>query len=413
MTAARSVVAAVNSCLAAIARREPEVRAWVHLDEPGALRRAAELDAEGPQPLTGLTVGLKDLIDTAAMPTAYGSPIYRDHRPNTDAAIVGLLERAGVCVVGKTVTTEFALMVPGSTVNPRRAGHSPGGSSSGSAAAVAAGMVDIAIGTQTYGSVIRPAGYCGVYGFTPSFGTVPMTGIRPMAPRFDKIGWFARSLDEIDAAHEALTGERAAPDRPVPRVGVLKLAGVDGLAAEVRAIEPLLHAALGDRADVVELALLPELAEVTRLHHAAASWEIALSLRAEYEGQPDRVSAPVREFVRNGLAVSQLGHDAAVTELAVAAANVLRVFDEVDVVITPATIDEAPAGLAFTGDPLFCTPWTALGCPALTVPGLTGATGLPLGLQVVAAPGQDCRALDSARALQLDHLPARSQPGRR
>lgn len=400
-----SAAAGVDRCRQTIASHEPHVRAWVHLQEHAVTdRRVRELDAAPDGPLTGRTVGLKDLIDTATMPTGYGSPIHRDHRPAADAAVVSLIERAGGCVLGKTVTTEFALMTPGPTVNPQRPGHTPGGSSSGSAAAVAAGMADVGIGTQTYGSMIRPGAYCGVWAFTPSFGTVSMAGIRPLAPSFDKIGWFTRSLDELETVHEALTGERRTADPVMPSVGILALADVDGLAPEVQAIEPLLHDRFGDRTEVLQVRLQSQLTEVIGLHHIVASWEIAQGLRSEYEEHPDLLSAPVRAFIESGRAVSQDQRAVAAAELATIGQEVLRVFDTVDVVITPATVGEAPRGLVYTGDPMFCTPWTALGCPAMAVPGLRGATGLPLGLQVVAAPGRDRRALDAARALRFENL---------
>ncbi len=407
MTGRRSAVTSVQGALAAIAEREPSVRAWTYVDADGALDRARGIDATPLRALSGLTFGLKDLIDTADMPTSYGSTADPDRRPHRDADVVGLIQAVGGCIIGKTVTTEFALMTPGPTHNPHRTGHTPGGSSSGSAAAVAAGMVDVGIGTQTYGSMIRPAGYCGVYGYTPTYGAVSMTGICPMAPSYDKIGWYTRSLDELELVYTGLIGELDDDSSSSRlRVGAVALDEWPDLSPDVRTAMSTVRDHLAESADVISLDLRSDLTEVIRLHHIIASSEIAVARREQVAR--GILSAPVGEFVAAGAAVTDARRIEATALLADLRARVLRVFQEVDVVITPSTTGEAPAGLEYTGDPVFCTPWTALGSPALAVPMTTGSSGLPLGVQLVAAPGRDCRAFRSARALRLSGL----RPGR-
>ncbi|URN02986.1 amidase [Actinomadura madurae] len=381
----------VTRSLAVVRRLEPRVRAWAHLDGRACLERAGHADREAPGPLTGLVAGVKDLVDTAGMPTSYGSVVYADHRPRADAAVVRLLKDAGGFVLGKTVTTEFALMTPGPTTNPWRETHTPGGSSSGSAAAVACGMADVAVGTQTYGSLIRPASFCGVWAFKPSRGRVPVTGVRPMAPSFDQIGWFARSPALIETVHRAVAG--APPVRPLsapPRLGFLDVSAWPGLEPEVPAsLAALREAAARRGATVVELDLADLLRRAGEAHHTAASSEIAESLRPEVERHGDRLSAPLRGFVAEGARVTPADRAAAHAVLRGLGARLAAALETVDALLLPSAVGEAPRGLASTGDPVFCSPWTAVGFPALNVPGATGATGLPIGAQLVAGPERD------------------------
>lgn len=385
-----TVAEGVSRALSAVRRHEPRVRAWAYLDEEGCRTREAL-----PGPLSGLTIGVKDLIDTAGMPTSYGSPIYKDHRPRADAAVVRLLRDAGGFVLGKTVTTEFAVMTPGPTTNPWRETHTPGGSSSGSAAAVACGMADLAVGTQTYGSLIRPASFCGVWAFKPTRGLVPIDGLKPLAPSFDQVGWFARTPTLLETVHGCLTGALPVRSLPSPRLGVLDLTGRDDLDPAVpRALKRLC-----DRADGVVLELGALLAEITAVHHTAASHEIARNLRPETKRHADLISAPLRGFLAEGAAVSVERHAEALARLDVLRTALEEALSAVDVLVTPSAPGEAPYGLGFTGDPVFCSPWTAVGFPALNLPGATGATGLPVGLQLVAAPGRDTALLAAARRL--------------
>jgi Asp-tRNA(Asn)/Glu-tRNA(Gln) amidotransferase A subunit family amidase len=400
MTTATASEAVLRS-LGAIRKYEHRVRAFRHVDESHARQRAETVDASPPGPLSGLTVGVKDLIDTATMPTSYGSGLYAGHRPVTDAAVVDLINGAGGCVVGKTVTTEFALMTPGPTTNPHRAEHTPGGSSSGSAAAVAAGMVDIGIGTQTYGSVIRPAAFCGVFGFKPTYGAVPLAGVRLMAKAFDTVGWMARSLETIERVLGAVT-ELPAADAAngEPRIGTTDSGTPRDLSHAIRAL-PGVRSVVPEIAEiaVAPVALSDELEQVSRCHGVVAEYQIGRSLAREYESAGPNLSAALREFVRRGLAIADSEYTEAANELARRTTATLAVFSEFDVLLTPCAPGEAPRGLEYTGDPRYCTPWTALGCPALCLPAASGTTGLPIGVQLVAAPGRDRTLLRVAREL--------------
>jgi Asp-tRNA(Asn)/Glu-tRNA(Gln) amidotransferase A subunit family amidase len=385
------VTMSVARSLRVVRRLEPRIRAWAHLDERDGLERAARADRRPAGPLTGLVVGVKDLVDTADMPTSYGSAIYADHRPSADAAIVGLLRDAGGFILGKTVTTEFALMTAGPTRNPWRSTHTPGGSSSGSAAAVACGMVDVAVGTQTYGSLIRPASFCGVWAFKPSRGRVPAGGVKPLAPSFDQVGWYAASPALLVRVNRLVTG--APPVRSAaspPRLGFLDLSAWPGLEPEVPAGLARLREVVSLRgATVVDLDLADLLLRTGEAHHTAASAEIAESLRPELEHHRELLSAPLRDFLAEGARVGRADRDAAHAALRDLGAKLAAELAAVDALLLPSAVGEAPAGLASTGDPVFCSPWTAVGFPAMNLPGAVGATRLPIGWQLVAGPEQD------------------------
>lgn len=380
----RSAAAAVEESLDTIAQRESVVRAWAHLDEERARREASD---EPQGPLRGLTLGVKDIFDTADQPTEYGSPIYSGHRPASDAAVVAQLRRAGAVVLGKTHTAELAWSAPAPTTNPLRATHTPGGSSSGSAAAVAAGMVDLAVGTQTAGSVIRPASFCGVLGLKPTFGLLATSGVKQAAPSLDTVGLFACDLQVLDVALEAL-----AP-------GATRVDATDGAPTRFA----LARTELWERADddckaVVEDAAgrlgaashsMPE--DFLGLADAAAQiqlFEGARSLAWERRAHPELLSEQLTEALERG---ERIGFDTyseirrrALHSRGPKSLDVL--FGPADVLVTPASVGEAPLGLASTGDPVFNRLWTLLGCPAISVPGQRGATGLPIGVQLVARP---------------------------
>jgi Asp-tRNA(Asn)/Glu-tRNA(Gln) amidotransferase A subunit family amidase len=314
-------------------------------------------------------------------------------------------------VLGKTVTTEFALMTPGPTTNPHRASHTPGGSSSGSAAAVAAGMVDVGIGTQTYGSVVRPSSFCGVFGFKPTLAAVPTAGVRPLAPAFDTVGWMAGTLDLVVRVLVALTGAQSGTRFHDPRVGTVYAGRATRLSDAIRALPGIQTAVSSAEVNVQPVGLEGELELLSSLHGVVAEHQIGRALKGEYEDSRPGLSTPLKEFVRRGLAISEDACAEAVAELAARAPTILDVFSTVDVVLGPSARGEAPRGLAFTGDPCFCTPWTALGCPALNVPASTGATGLPIGVQLVAAPGRDADLLHAARVLFPSLPPSAAQVG--
>lgn len=406
---------------------EPQVQAWAFLDREDLLDQCSDADlghqrgaAEGP--LSGVPVGIKDIIDVRGMPTGDGTVLHEGRIPRRDAALVGRLRRAGGIPMGKTVTTELATYAPGKTRNPHRSAsgdHTPGGSSSGSAAAVAAGMVPLAIGTQTNGSVIRPASFCGVYGFKPTFGLIARTGVLTQSPPLDQVGVFARDLDDIALLAQALCGHdeadpatRAQPAPPLrtlvraepPMRPVLAFVRtpfwerMDGDAQEAFAE---LGEVLGEVSHPHDLPAFG--AEAIGWHRTIMEADLAASFALEYERGRDRLSPSLRAQIDRGRQVSAVDYRQALERIPTLVAYFDELFAGFDAIVTPATLGTAPAGLESTGDPLMCSLWTLAGLPALSLPLLHGANGLPLGVQLVGRRGDDARLLRTARWL-VNHL---------
>ncbi len=398
-------VGLVEGLLDRIAALEPEVRAWAFLDPAIALDAARRIDRDGPRgPLAGVPVGVKDIIDTADMPTGYGSPLYAGHRPPRDASCVALLRRMGGLVLGKTVTTEFAYFGPGPTRNPHDPARTPGGSSSGSAAAVAAGMVPVAFGTQTAASISRPASYCGVVGYKPSFGLLDRTGVRPFADSLDTLGALARTVDDAAWFCFALAG-RPAPDLSADpgavAIGLCRTHEWDQAAPESRAALETAAArlsALG--ATVREVSLPAPFRNLWRDQKRIMAVEGARACAAEMNAAPDRLSAPLRELIALGEATTPDELDQALDRAARARAAFPAVMDGLDALICPAAMGEAPEGIAATGNPIFSRVWTLLGVPSLAVPGCAGPNGMPVGVQVVGRYRDDARTLAVAALLE-------------
>jgi Asp-tRNA(Asn)/Glu-tRNA(Gln) amidotransferase A subunit family amidase len=370
-----SSVELVSACLERIAACEPELRAWAHLDSEAALAQARERDGEAPRgPLHGLPVGVKDVIDTADFPTAYGSPIYAGHRPDRDADCVAWLREAGAVVLGKTVTTEFATYEPPPTVNPLDPARTPGGSSSGSAAAVAAGMVPLAYGTQTAGSVVRPASFCGVAGFKPAHGWRSTTGIKRLSERLDTLGLFGRAV-----ADAALLGGFAAPSGEA-RVAFCRTPWWDALEDGGRAALEQAAARLG--AEEVELP--PEFGGLAAAQETVMAFDVARNLEPEWRSHREQLSRAMRDYIERGQTVCEADarEGAAVGERC--RSRLPEVFAGFDALLVPAALGEAPLRVeGHTGDPLLCRAWTFLGVPALSVPGMVGPAGMPVGVQLV------------------------------
>jgi amidase len=393
--------AVVEACLEQVARREAEVMAFAHLDPDGARAAADGLDRRGATtaPLAGAGLGVKDIIDTADMPTGYGSPIHAGHRPSADAACVALARKAGAIVLGKTVTTEFANIHPGPTRNPHDATRTPGGSSSGSAAAVAAMMLPLALGTQTTSSTIRPASFCGVVGFVPGLGEIPVSGVRTAAQSFDRVGVFARSVADIALAFDALRGVPVAPPpQPfAPRIGYCRDHLADrmepGTAALLDALALRLSRAGAPVADVAVGAMFTPLSQA---HQAISSFEFLRNFTYEIEQHWARISTTLREGrIAHGRACSHAEYRAALRQAMQARAEVETLFGGHDVLMAAAAAGEAPQGSA-TGDFQFCAIWTVLGLPALSLPLMTGPNGMPLGAQLLARPGEEAKLLAAA-----------------
>ena len=401
----------LRQCAALADRLDPQLHAFVARKPTSAL-----LGEVGTGPWAGIPVAVKDLIDTAEFPTGYGSPIYATHRPAQDAAIVAALRQHGAVVCGKTVTTEFAWRKPGATVNPHNHGHTPGGSSSGSAAAVATGMVPLALGTQTYGSVIRPAAYCGVVGFKASFGAVPRTGAFPVSGALDHVGFLARSVNDVAMAFNVLRNHQAAePDSiVVPAVAMDSQAGLLPTGAPRLAwlqtpFDGRMTAAQGAAMDKAVQRLRAQGAVVQVFSLPQTYWDAlaAMDCLVQCEGgwvhrqhaaeSADLCSAHIHEMVENGRARSAYEYlDAQALQRKLRADSAAQ-FQGFDAVLTVPATGEAPQGLDFTGDPLFCALWSFLGLPALTLPAGRTPTGLPLGLQLVGSYTRDGDLLRTAR----------------
>ena len=400
-TTARAVV---EACLEEVGRREAEVMAFEHLDADGARRAADALDASGKAarlPITGCCFGIKDIIDTADMPTGYGSPIHAGHRPSADAACVALSRKAGGIALGKTVTTEFANLHPGKTRNPYDSSRTPGGSSSGSAASVAARMLPLALGTQTTSSTIRPASFCGVVGFVPTYGSISVSGLRAAAGSLDRIGLFARSVDDI-GLYAAVTrgvapGEQPSDHAFAPRIGFCSGFLADrmepGTAEALDALARRLGAA---GAAVADVAVPPDFARLTEEHRWISSFEFVRNFTYEIENHWERISTTLRDGrISHGLACTPEQYGAAQHLAREARARSDALFGDHDVLLAASAAGEAPQGSA-TGDFAFCALWTILGLPALSLPVMTGPSGLPIGAQLLARAGDETRLLAAA-----------------
>ena len=386
----------VSACLERIAEREREVHAWAYLDAERALAEARERDREAPRSvLHGVPVGIKDVIDTADMPTEYNSPIYRGHQPKWDAACVTLLRRAGCVILGKTVTTEFANNHPAQTRNPHNLGHTPGGSSSGSAAAVADRMVPLALGTQTGGSVIRPGAYCGVVACKPSFGSINRAGLKFVSESLDTIGVFARTVQELAPLLHVLTGRPVAQGQSSkPRVGFCRTprwrdADGETQANLDRAAQRLAKAG----ARIVDFELPKGSEALFDRHYAVMGYEVVRALAYEYTRFPEQISSTLRPRLEKGWQVTRAEYDEVrgiARDCRRRLADQLREFD---FLLTPSAASAAPASLASTGDPVFNRAWTLFGVPCVTVPFGKAANELPLAVQLVGAMDDDMKLL--------------------
>ena len=396
------------ACLERIAQREPSVRAWAHLDPDAALAQARERDAQAPRgPLHGVPVGVKDIIDTADLPTECGTPIHAGRRPARDARCVARLRDAGAVVLGKTVTTELATYAPAATRNPVDLARTPGGSSSGSAAAVADAMVPLALGSQTAGSTIRPAAFCGVLGLKPTRGAIDPVGVKRLSARLDTLGLFARAVDDLQLLLDVLADAPAPARAPPPTAGPPAFAFAhtpwwdraddDGR----RAVESSAARLAGAGARVRDLELPAAFGPLAAEHRRLMAHDLARELAWEHEHHADLLSDLLRDEIGVGLATTDAEADAIAAHGAACRDELGALLGPGEVLLVPAVVGEPPAlADGGTGDPLFCRAWTLLGVPALAVPGPTGRTGLPVGVQLVGRPGAE-RALLRAGAWAL------------
>ena len=411
----------VEACLARISEVDSQVQAWAFLDPEYALTQARALDqyrlAGKPiGPLHGVPIAIKDIFDTADMPTEYGSPIHAGRTPSRDATAVALLRGAGAVIMGKAVTTEFAFLNPGKTRNPHNPEHTPGGSSSGSAAAVAAQMVPLAIGSQTAGSTIRPAAYCGVIGFKPTHGLISRHRVSPLSRTLDHVGLLARTIDDIALLAEQLVGydENDADTRPRAKTPYSQLSAEEPPLAPMFAFikTPMWERTdedtregfaeiveqLGGQVDEVEL--FPSASDAWQWHQTIMGAEVAHNFQREWQHSRALLSEQLRGQIERGRAVSAVDYQRALQQIVPMHDSFVELFEQrYDAILTPAAPSAAPKGLSSTGDPAFCVPWTLCGMPAITLPLLQSSDGLPMGVQLVGPRGGDARLLRTARWL--------------
>ncbi len=409
----------VNHYLARIDEVDSGIEAWAFIDPEHARQQARALDAARADgkplgPLHGIPVGVKDIIDTDDMPTEDGTVLHAGRRPMRDSTIVSRVRQAGGVIMGKTVTTELATYHPGKTRHPMNAERTPGGSSSGSAAAVASGMVPLAIGSQTNGSIIRPGAFCGVVGFKPTHGLISRKGVLSLSRTLDQIGVFATSVADAALLCDVLMAyDPADPDmHPQARMDLARIvaeepplppklafiktpvwdkADVDTVDAFAELVE-----ALGESVDEVELPSMFD--EAVKLHGMIQDAELAVNLAMEYEKGRDRLSAGLRAQLERGPKVAATDYVRAVARIPLFNRALDEIFDRYDAILTPAAPGEAP-GLETTGSPIFCTIWSLLGTPAVSLPLLHGSNDLPIGVQLVGQRGNDARLLRTARWL--------------
>ena len=419
----------VEACLTQISKIDGQVQAWTFLDPDHALAQARAADEYrlSGQPtgaLHGVPVGIKDIFDTADMPTENGSALYAGRTPSRDSTVVSMLRAAGAVIMGKTVTTEFAYFSPGKTRNPHNPEHTPGGSSSGSAAAVGAEMVPLALGSQTNGSTIRPAAFCGVIGFKPTHGLISRHGVLALSRTLDHVGFFARTIDDIALLAEQLQGyDEHDPDtRPRARIPFIDVA------AQEPPLPPMfafMKTPMWERTDddtkegfaeiveqlgsqVEEVELFPSAtlrlnsgqAEAWQWHQTIMAAEMAANLEREWNAGRDRLSEQLRAQIERGREVRAVDYQRAISRIMPIHESLLELFEQrYDAILTPAAPGPAPKGLASTGDPSFCTLWTLCGMPCINLPLLQSANGLPLGVQLVGPRHGDARLLRTAKWL--------------
>ena len=419
-----SSVDLVKSCLEQIADTDASIKAWAHLDPESALAQAAECDrirkaGLGTGPLHGLPVGLKDVIDTRDMPTQRGTDIFKDRQPDKDARLVERLRESGAVIMGKTVTTELAFVHANDTRNPHNPEHSPGGSSSGSAAAVAACQVPLAVGTQTNGSVIRPASFCGTFGFKPTRGVISRAGVLKTSDSLDQVGCFGRSLEDVALLTDALAGYDQADScsfarpRPQMRAGAQAEAPVapdlvwfnlpfyDRLSPDGHEGMEAVLDVLGPR--ITRMAAADTLANLVAVQARIHEYEVCQHEAAVFDANFEDLSRELQLIVARGRKISEAEYTDALAVKASAQTFFDELFVEFDAIIAPCATGEAPKFGSGTGDPIFCTLWTLAGLPCVSLPLLVGDNNLPIGVQLIGPIEKDDRLLRTARWLQL-HL---------
>jgi Asp-tRNA(Asn)/Glu-tRNA(Gln) amidotransferase A subunit family amidase len=396
--------AVTRACLDRIAEREDAVRAWAFLDRDLALNQARDRDLTKVKgPLHGLPIGVKDIFDTHDMPTDMGSPIYRNNRTSADASCVALVRAAGAVILGKTVTCEFAGLTPNVTRNPHDATRTPGGSSSGSAAAVADRMVHVAFGTQTGGSVLRPASFCGVVGYKPTYNIISRGGMKFAAESRDTIGLFARTVEDVDLVASVLTGREPVKFHDtLPKIALCRTHLWDRASPESKhAVEDA-----AERLNVTrEATLPPEFAALAEARTIINPFERARALAHEWNTNAALISPGLTAQIEKGLAIPHARYTASLQRMKECGDLIPTLFGDADILLAPCVNGEAPKGLDTTGEPMFQEFWTALHVPTITLPAHRGSNGLPIGIQLVARHYEDEPLLAFAKTI-FEHLGA-------
>ncbi len=395
----------MEACIERIEKIDPALKAFIYFDRDLAMRQASEADRNAASgPLRGLPLGVKDVLDTFDMPTGYGSAIWDGHRPTADSVAVARARSSGAVIVGKTASTEFATRKPSATVNPRNAAHTPGGSSSGSAAAVGAGLCPFAFGTQTAGSIIRPAAFCGVVGYKPSFGYIHRAGMKVMSESLDTIGVIARSVADCALLIGAVTGrDLGDPDRipdKLPKFALVMGPSKQASLETVGRIQEIADLLRRSGATVEEVGLPAEMEAAYSAHPTVMNMEIAQALSWELACHENMLSENLLEPIRRVQTLAPSVLDAGRTAFSEARRRFREWIKGFDAIITPSAVGEAPHGLQNTGSAEFNILWTALHVPCVTVRMGTGPLNLPLGIQVVCGEGNDAAALTWSRWIQ-------------
>ncbi len=391
-----------EACIERITAREDKVGAWVQFC-PDTVRKTADKLDSGPVRglLHGIPVAVKDIIDTCDYPTERGSPIYPGRRPERDAACVAAVRRMGALVTGKTVTTEFAYFKPGKTANPKALNHTPGGSSSGSAAAVADCMVPIGFGSQTAASLTRPAAYCGITGYKASWGQHALDGIQGLAPSLDSLGILSRSAEDAEIMRAALLDEPYRPLEPENhrlKIGYCQTPDWASADATVASAMEAARASLEQAGAVVSPLILPEIfTNLSDIHKLIMAYEARRMLEREYLENRELMSPQLYDLLDSGDRISTSDYQLAVATTHRAKTEIAAILSDLDAIMAPSAPGEAPAGLGATGDPVFSRMWTLLQLPSVALPVMTGPNGLPLGIQFIGKLGQDRKLLETAR----------------
>ena len=393
----------VQSCFERIRQKEDLVKAWVYLDEDRALEKAKQLDNENNLSQLGIPFGIKDIIDASNTPTGFGTNFYQNNVPMRDAASVSVAKQSGCIFIGKTVSTELGHRAPGLTTNPHNKDFTPGGSSSGSAAAVASMMAPVCFGTQTTGSVIRPAAYCGVIGYKPSYGDFDKSGILPNSPSIDTLGLMSRSVEDIALFRSILLEEELVSIKKIDlskiKIGFVRTPHWEKTDDSTKeALEHFINSLRSDKLNVIDLEIDKLISKSDTLHLDISGYEFKRSISHERFNYYEQLSDQLRNGrLNDGYQVSNKNYQLALKDLSILKNQIDTVFDETDLIITPSAPGEALKGLEYTGSPIFNTTWSLNGNPCITLPLFKGKQELPIGCQLVARFGNDDRLLNYAK----------------